>query len=112
MTKKQQEQWGFFAEILGNYGMFNSVNAAHLEMLSVNMAEWRDVLKKLTKEGWVMRSVKGGSMQNPLVGIKNNLEIQIRADLDRLGLSSQGLAKLGSLAARAKKKEGIEEFMD
>jgi len=104
LTELEKTQWEYFSNILDNYGLFTTANATHLEMLAVNMVEWRRVVRKLAKEGWVM-TLRGNVMANPLVGIKNKLEEHIRANLMQLGLGSQGLAKLGALASKARKRD-------
>ena len=104
--------WDHYAAILNNYGLFQAANTMNLEMLAVNIVKWRKLLNKLRKSDVVVTSASGWTGINPLFSAKNTLEKEIRADLIALGLSSQGLAKLGALSARGKKKDKIEELMD
>lgn len=113
-TEAERKEWDFFASILRNYGLLHVANATQLELLSVNMVLYRDALAKVRKHGLITVSKKNGApCYNPYFNAKSRLEQEIQKSLEALGLSSQALARLGSLSARAKqKKKGIEELMD
>jgi P27 family predicted phage terminase small subunit len=112
LNKEERWEWHYFRKILENYGLFNTGNAAHLQMLAVNMAAYRDCLEKLHKTGVIILSQKNVPMYSPYFTALNAIEAKIRANLSELGLSSAGLAKLGALVARSRETQGIEAFLD
>lgn len=113
LAKEERREWHFFKKILENYGLFSIANAAHLEMLAVNMAAYRDCLEKLHKTGVIILSQKKVPMYSPYFTALNAIEGKIRVNLSELGLSSVGLAKLGALIVRSnKEKSGMEALID
>jgi P27 family predicted phage terminase small subunit len=111
LSHEQRREWKLFAAALQNYGLLNCANEKHLEMLATYSAAWRACLDQINATGMIVEQKKRMIM-NPLLFSLDRLSDQIRKCSDKLGLSSTGLAQLGSLISKAKKKEGIEEFMD
>ena len=112
LSKDEKKYWREFGKILENRGLFDAANAATLETFVVNYVLWLKCKEKLEEGDIIVTSAKGRSMINPAFYAMLAVGKEIRADGDRLGFSSQAMAKLGSLSARAKKKEGIEELLD
>jgi len=111
-SKEERREWKFFAEILENYGLFTVANATHLELLARTVAQYRDCAARVSKSGIIVKGDKGQPMENPYWKVERKLTETVLRILSDLGLSSTGLARIGSLALKAKKTEGIEEFMD
>ena len=113
LTKEQRKEWNYYAKILDNYGLFDVANATHLELLAVNMAAYRDLLDKVQKTGVVIMSTNQIPIYNPYFSAMNAVENKILKILSDLGLSSSGLAKLGSLSVKARKeKDEMEDYLD
>ena len=111
LSREQRREWKLFADALHNYGLLNCANEKHLEMIAIYSAAWRACLDQINATGMIVEQKKRMVM-NPLLYSLDRISDQIRKCSDKLGLSSTGLAQLGSLISKAKKKEGIEEFMD
>lgn len=112
LSPAQRKEWKFFAKILRNYGLFNVANAKYLESLAIYSAVNAEMLDGMQKTGIIVMSSKKVPVYSPYFHGFNKSFDQMQKCLSELGLSSCGLASLGSLLAKAKKKEGIEEFMD
>jgi P27 family predicted phage terminase small subunit len=111
LSREQRREWKLFADALHNYGLLNCANEKHLEMIAIYSAAWRACLDQINETGMIVEQKKRMVM-NPLLYSLDRISDQIRKCSDKLGLSSTGLAQLGSLISKAKKKEVIEEFMD
>lgn len=112
LSMEQRKEWKFFAKILKNYGLFNVANSKHLESLAIYSAANAQMLEGMQKTGIIVMSSKKIPVYSPYFHGFNKTFDQMHKCLSELGLSSCGLASLGSLMAKAKKAEGIEEFMD
>jgi P27 family predicted phage terminase small subunit len=112
LSRAQRKEWKFFAKILKNYGLFSVANAKHLESLAIYSAVNAEMLAGMQKTGIIVMSSKKIPVYSPYFHGFNKSFDQMHKCLSELGLSSCGLASLGSLMAKAKKAEGIEEFMD
>ena len=112
LTQAQRKEWLFFSKILKNYGLFTVANAKHLESLAIYSAINAEMLVGMQRTGIIIMSSKKIPVYSPYFHGFNKTFDQMHKCLSELGLSSCGLASLGSLMAKAKKAEGIEEFMD
>ena len=112
-TKEERREWKYFAGILKNYGLFTVANAPHLELLARSMAQYKECAGKVSKTGIVIKGYNEQPMFNPYWNAENKLEDKICRCLNELGLSSSGLAKIGSLTLRHRKqKMEMEELLD
>jgi len=102
---KNQEIWEFYANILAQYGLFTIANAPILEVLTTITCEYYSCLEHIAKEGIIVITENNMEKTNPYWISKNRcIEIILKC-LNSLGLSSVGLAKLGSLDAKQKKEK-------
>jgi len=106
LSREAKREWRMVAEILRMYGLLIPANAIILERLARNLADYRVAVRHISDEGIVVKSRRGGWTYNPYWGVKNKLEDKIHRDLVELGLSATGIARLGSLAVRARKTAG------
>ena len=113
MTREQRREWRFYADILKNYGLFTIANAPILELLSVNTAQYKECLDKVQKTGMLIKSPNDFPIYNPYWTAMNKIEDKILKCLGELGLSSAGLARIGSLVSNSqKKKSEMEGLID
>jgi P27 family predicted phage terminase small subunit len=112
LTKDQKKEWRFYAKILQNYSMFVCANQGILDLLAVNMVQYKDCLLRVQQTGLLIKSPTGFPLYNPYWTAMNKLEDKILKCLKELGLSSAGLASIGALVAGAKKKSKMEELLD
>jgi P27 family predicted phage terminase small subunit len=112
-SKEERKEWRYFGSILKNYGLFTIANAAHLEMLACSMAQYKECAGKVSQTGIIIKGPMGQPMYNPYWNAVNKLEDKICRCLSELGLSSVGLAKIGSLMLKQKKqKTEMEDLLD
>ena len=112
ISKGAKKEWRFFAKVLSNYGLFNVANAKQLEMLSIYSAQFKECVGNVEKTGIIILSPNKMPIYSPYFTAMNTVADKMQKCLGELGLSSAGLARLGSLIAKGKKAEGIEEFLD
>ena len=113
LTKAQRKEWRFYADILKNYGLFTIANAPILELLVVDTAQYKECLDKVQRTGMLIKSPNDFPIYNPYWTAMNKLEEKILKCLGELGLSSSGLARIGSLVAGAqRKKSEMEGLID
>ncbi len=108
--KEECREWKHFASILKNYGLFNIANAPMLELLAVDMKQYKECTKEVSEKGIIVKGPRGGFMKNPYWQAANKLEDKIMRILVDLGLSSSSLARIGSLIVKKKKEK--EEFFE
>lgn len=112
-SKEERKEWRYFKKILENYGLFTIANAPHMEMLATAMKQYKDCSSRVAETGLIIKGPKGNPMYNPYWNACNKLEDKIHRCLDALGLSSVGLAKIGSLRLKAQKqKSEMEGLLD
>jgi P27 family predicted phage terminase small subunit len=111
LSKEERKEWKYFAAILKNYGLFTIANSPMLDLLATNSAQYKDCAEKVSKTGIIIKGPLGNPMYNPYWNAVNKLEDKIMRILTDLGMSSSGLAKIGSLMLK-KKKEKDEFFED
>jgi len=113
LTKAQRKWWRFFANILKNYGLFTIANAPIMEFLAIDMVNFYKLHEEVGKKGIILTSKDGNPYQNPSWNAQNKTWEKIMKMLSELGLSSSGLARIGSLAAGAqRKKSEMEGLID
>lgn len=112
-SKEERREWKYFAGILKNYGLFTIANGPHLDLLAVDMAQYKACAAKVAQIGIVIKGLNDTPMMNPYWHAMNKLEDKICRCLGELGLSSTGLAKIGSLMLKHKKqKNEMEDLLD
>jgi phage terminase small subunit len=141
LSKIQRKYWKNFSQILKSYGLFNAANAPILELLTVDWVLYKSCQENISKfggttvfvdpeTGWIPKvslppdldlglEIKPSEMHN-LVPMRNpyfrdakDLEKLIMKSLGELGLSSLGLARIGSmLSNKGKPKSKMESLLD
>ncbi len=113
LTHEQKKEWKRYAKILDACELLNIANAPLLELLAVNSDNYKKCLLKVNEQGLIIYSEKGFPGYNPFWSAQNKCEDQIKKCLSDLGLSSIGMAKIGSLIVKSKKeKNEFEEMLD
>jgi len=107
-NKEERKEWKYFTSILKNYGLLTIANAPLIEILAVNNVQYKKCLQFVAIKGVIVKGPKGQYMYNPWWNAVNKLEEKICRCLADLGLSSTGLARIGSLMVKSKKEK--EEF--
>ena len=113
-TKSQRKIWNQYARTLKNYNLFTVANQTILEMLCFNKDIYDRHREKLVGMDVVIKGSKQGyDIYEKSFKVCQKVEPIIFKCLGELGLSSAGLAKIGSLAAGAiNKKSKMEELLD
>lgn len=104
----EKDSWEYLAEILRNRGIFLDINGPLLEMGAIYLAEIRNCQENIIQKG------RGGrENRNPAIKERNKCaEILIKI-LSELNISTTGMARLGSLITKSKKKgTDMEELLD
>lgn len=109
LTKEQRKVWRYYATILKNYGLFTIANAPIMEFLAIDIVEYHELEEHIKIEGIIIMSPNQYPLQNPAWQAKNKLQEKIFKSLGELGLSSAGLARIGSLVAGSKRKQSEME---
>lgn len=106
-TKEQRKVWNKYSKILKNYNMFTAGNQLVLEQLCF----WLDIFDR-HRENLNNIDVladdsenRGNNVYQKSFNVCKNVYPMIKSCMQELGLSSSGLAKIGSLAASATKKQ-------
>lgn len=110
-SKREKEIWHKYAHILEEYSLFNLANGPILELLTKNLRDREKCLDIVKKEGICVDSYRG-RVYNAYWMAKNRCEENILKHLNLLGLSSLGLARLGCLSSKKKKKSEMEGLLD
>jgi phage terminase small subunit len=137
-SKIQRKHWKYFSQILKSYGLFNAANAPILELLAVDWVLWKEGHQGIEDLGGLVvlaDPISGAILKTPsempldlgigpkpLIGVPRlnpffkpamKLEERIMKSLGELGLSSLGLARIGSLVSKQHKaKSKMEELLD
>ena len=113
LSKDEKKEWRYFKRVLENYNLFTIANGPIVEMIAKNMVQYKDCAEKVSETGMMVRGKSGELKYNPYWSAMNLIEAKIIKGLQELGLSSSGLARIGSLALKAKKqKSDLEGMMD
>jgi P27 family predicted phage terminase small subunit len=111
-SREERREYKHYQGILDNYGLNNMANATHLILLARTTAQYKECAGKVSKSGIIVKDDNGQPMVNPYWHAENKLRDTILKILGDLGLSSSGMAKLGSLMLKAKKQNQMEEMLD
>jgi phage terminase small subunit len=137
-SKDQRKHWKYFSQILKSYGLFVAANAPILELLAVDWVMYKGCHQGIADlggpvvladpiTGEVLRPPSEpvldiGIGPKPLIGVPRlnpffkpamKLEERIMKSLGELGLSSLGLARIGSLLSnKGKAKSKMEGLLD
>jgi len=113
LNKDEKKEWRYFKRILENYNLFTIANGPIMEMLATDMVQYKKCAEKVGSTGIIIKGKAGDAKYNPYWSAMNLIEAKIIKGLQELGLSSSGLARIGSLALKAKKqKSELEGLMD
>jgi len=113
LTKAQRKVWHYYADILKDYGMFTLANGPILEFLAINTVFFYECYDDVRENGILIKTDNGNWIYNQAFNAMNKIEGKILKYLSELGLSSTGLARIGSLmTGAAKKKSEMEELID
>jgi P27 family predicted phage terminase small subunit len=113
LNKAAKKEWRFFKKVLQNYGLFNIANAKQLEMLAIYSAQFKECVGKVESTGIIILSPNKMPIYSPYFTAMNTVADKMQKCLGELGLSSSGLAKLGSLMAKSsREKVEMETLMD
>lgn len=110
-SKREKEIWHEYAKILKDYDLFLLANGPLLTLLVKNISDREKCIRLVKKQGICIESYKG-IVYNPYWTAKNRCEENILKHLNLLGLSSIGLAKVGSLSSHGTKTSELDELMD
>ena len=113
-SKEERQAWRSIAAILKNYGLFTGANAIQLELLSTAWAQYLDCCKKMALSKLIIiKTPENGAMYNPYFNAQHKLGQLVDKYCQNLGLSSIGMAKIGSLMLKGKKqKNEMESLLD
>ena len=114
LTKEQRKEWKAIAEILKIYNLFSIVNGPIMELLAIAMAQKQKCLKELEADGIVKTTINGNPVYNFYWSALNKLDEKILKCFSELGLSSTGMARLGSLVGGVGKgkKSKMKKLID
>jgi len=113
-SKEEKKIWKGLKHVLDNYGLFVVANALLIELLTTAWVQYLDTCQKMSEtKHIIIKGPDGGSMYNPYFNAQHKLGQLVAKYANELGLSSQSLAKIGSLRLKAKKdKEELEDIID
>jgi len=113
-TPAQKKIWNHYARTLKNYNLFTVANQTILEILCFNKAIYNEHRSRLTGVDVLAKDAgKGFDIYQDSFKVCQKVEPVIFKCLSELGLSSSGLAKIGSLAAGALTKTSkMRELID
>ena len=103
----EMDSWNYLAEILKNRGIFVDINGPLLEVAALYLAEIRNCHGNVVSAG---RNTAEG--RNPAIRERNKAAEILIKTLAELNISTTGMARLGSLIVRGKKKDKDEFFED
>ena len=113
LTRAQRKEWRFYAVILKNYNLFTIANAPIMAFLAIDTVFFYEFYDDVVKRGLFLTSEAGNPYPNPSWQSMNKTQEKIMKCLSELGLSSSGLARIGSLVAgAARKKSEMEGLID
>ena len=107
-TDPEKDAWNFYQGVLEEFGLFNLANAPLLQILAVLHAEageFHERLRVMHMYSRVSGSMPDIDEERYYRGIRDSAYRQMTAIYKDLGLSSMGMAKLGSLRAQTKKDD-------
>ncbi len=111
-TKEEKKAWKEIAIMLENYGLLTIANAISMELLATAWVQYIACCQKMLESNEIIvNGPDGGSMYNPHFNAQHKLGQLVSRYSQDLGLSSQSLAKIGSLLVKKKKEKG-EFFND
>lgn len=112
-STEERRAWKEIAAVLKNYSLFTVANSMQMELLATAWAQYLDCCEKMSvSKKIIIRGPDGGAMYNPFFNAQHKLGSLVDKYSQNLGLSSIGLAKIGSLMLKAKKKTEMENLLD
>lgn len=113
-SKQEKKEWKYWSSIFSAYGLMIPANMQHLKMLCTYTAELAEYNERARNRPVIKTRKRGEDSWewNPYWTARNRLNELIMKILSECGVSSTGLAKLGSLMVKAKKEEGIQSLFD
>lgn len=110
-SRDEKRIWEKYKEILKEYDLFYLAAGPVLELLVKNISDRTKCLDHIKREGICIETLRG-KIYNPYWSAKNKCEENIRKYLDLLGITNQGLAKLGLLRDMEDGKDTGEDLLD
>ena len=104
MDKYAREEWDFITAELKELGVIANIDRAALEIYCVTYSEWRQASEQVKKDGFIITTIKGNDIQNPLVGFCNRKIEIMRRFLSEFGLTPASRAKVKVEKETGKKK--------
>lgn len=113
-SKDERRSWKQIADVLRNYGLFSVANAMQLELLATAWTQYLDCCAKVAEtKNIIVKGPDGGAMYNPYFNAQHKLAGLVDRYSQNLGLSSMGMARIGSLLLKSKKqKSEMEDILD
>ncbi|OPY83439.1 MAG: Phage terminase, small subunit [Syntrophus sp. PtaU1.Bin005] len=112
-SREERKAWKDIAAVLKNYGLFTAANSLQLELLATAWVQYLDCCRQMADSGQIIiQGPQGGAMYNPYFNAQHKLGALVDKYSQNLGLSSLGLAKIGTLMLKSKKKSEMEELLD
>lgn len=112
-SAEERRAWKEIAAVLKNYGLFTVANSMQMELLATAWAQYLDCCEKMSvTKKIIIDGPDGGAMYNPFFNAQHKLGALVDKYSQNLGLSSIGLAKIGTLMLKAKKKTEMENLLD
>lgn len=87
MCKEAKSAWKKLIPLLENAHLVTKIDGFALETLCETYAKWIDAHEKLYKTGLIVVTASGFPVQNPLIGIVNNLFKQLNVMFAQFGLT-------------------------
>lgn len=113
LTSEQRKIWRHYGKILKNYGMFTAANQAHLNYLAIYESRFKRAAKSIESDGITAMTESGFEVQSATFQIMNRCFQNCMKILSELGLSSTGLAKIGSYVSNSqRRKSEMEDLID
>lgn len=96
LSKAARSEWKRLAKDLNRIGLLTQADRAIMALYCEAWSRWLDAKRKFREEGeeWVIETTRGNLIQNPLVGIINKAEDQIRKAIQEIGLSPTSRARI------------------
>ena len=96
LSKAARSEWRRLAKDLNKIGLLTQADRAIFALYCEAWARWLAAKKQFVEEGSqeVIETTRGNIIQNPLLGVINKLEDQIRKAIQELGLSPTSRARI------------------
>ena len=116
-NQEEKRAWRQIRIVLKSYGLFNAANAYQMELLATVWSQYLESCRLLATNTRGMLYISDGTprgfKENPIIASQRRYRAEINIYSQNLGLSSIGLAKIGSFALKSKRqRDEMEELLD